>query len=248
MKREKLRRSLFVSAACLLSFPWFTPCVGIWSAAAVNGAHDSISRRYEPLAHLPTNQLKQWAAKPGPKLTVIQRQTISRSSLITAAELSAANGGMNAPRPGTLVGKGASSVVDGLTYTLTWIDPFTWVSQNSMGMEPTKPRRQLVLCESPFVLLEGNSIRFTRSGKNGPVMLARATGARVTIITPYGTFTAQAQDIQFRGPSQEVLLEQPYSVHSGPQHLRFPKVGSLVKLNFVKRSVSCSETVTDRVF
>ncbi|MFN0079689.1 MAG: hypothetical protein ACKVY0_24765 [Prosthecobacter sp.] len=245
MKREKLRRLLFVSAACLLSFPWLTPCVGIWSAAGVNGAHDSITKRDEPLARLPTKQLKQWAAKPGPKLTVMQRQTIPRNSLITEAELSAANGGRNAPRPGTLVGKGASAVVDGLTYTLTWVDPFTWVSQNSMGMEPTKPRRQLVLCESPFVLLEGNSIRFTRSGKNGPVLLARATGATVTVITPDGTFTARAQDIHFRGPSQEVLLEQPYSVHSGRQFLRFPKDGSLVKLNFVKRSVSCSGTVFD---
>ena len=248
MKREKLRRSLFVSAAYLLSLPWLTPCVGIWSAAAVNGAHDSISLRNQPLAHLPTNQLKQWATKPGPKLTVIQRQNISRSFLITNDELSPSNGGMNAPQPGTLVGKGASAVVDGLTYTLTWVDPFTWVSQNDMGMKPTKPRRQLVLCESPYVLFEGNSIRFTRSGKNGLVLLARATGATVTVITPDGTFTARAQEIHFRGPSQVVLLEQPYSIHSGPQYLRFPKVSSLVKLNFVKRSVSCSETAVDRVF
>ena len=240
MKREKLRRLLFVSAACLLSFPWLTPCVGIWSAAAVNGAHDSITHRDEPLARLPTKQLRQWAAKPGPKLTVIENQTNLRSSLITDTELSAANGGMNAPRPGTLVGKGASAVVDGLTYTLTWIDPFTWVSQNSMGMEPTKPRRQLVLCESPFVLLEGNSIRFTRSGKNGPVLLAHATDARVTVITPDGTFTAQAQDIHFRGPSQEVLLEHPYSIHAGSQNLRPVKTDTLMKLNFMKRSVSCS--------
>ncbi len=125
MKREKVRRLLFVGAVCLLSFPWLTPCVGIWSAAAVNGAHDSITQRDQPLARLPTQQLKQWAAKPGPKLTVIENQAILRSSLITATELSAANGGMNAPHPGTLVGRGASAVVDGLTYTLTWVDPFT---------------------------------------------------------------------------------------------------------------------------
>lgn len=245
MKREKLRRLLFVSAACLLSFPWLTPCVGIWSAAAVNGAHDSITQRDQPLTRLPTQQLKQWAAKPGPKLTVIERQSIPSSSLVTAAELSDANGGMQAPRPGTLAGKGASAVVDGLTYTLTWIDPFTWVSQNSMGMEPTKPRRRLVLSETPFVMLEGQDIRFIRDGKNRSVRLAKGTNARVTVITPDGTFIAHAQDIHFRGPSQEVLLEQPYSLYSGGQYLRPLKADALMKLNFIKRSVSCNGAIIE---
>ncbi len=244
MNRDKLRRIIFVSATCLFSLPWLTPCAGIWSAAAVNGAHDSISKRDQPLAHLPTKQLKAWAAKPGPKLSVLERQSIPHSSLITEAELSDANGGMKAPRPGSLVGKGASAAVDGLTYTLTWVDPFTWVSKNSMGMEPTKPNRQLILCESPFVLLESESIRFKRSGKNGPILLAHATGATVTVITPDGTFTARAQDIYYRGPSDEVLMERPYYVRSGDQYLRPSKDNSLMKLNFKKRSVSCSSAVT----
>lgn len=243
MKREKLRHCLFVSAVCLFSFPWLTPCVGIWSAAAVNVAHDSITRRDEPLARLPTQQLKQWAAKPGPRLTVIENQAISPRSLITAAELAAAR---NAPLPGTFVGKGASAVVDGLSYTLTWIDPFTWVSQNSMGMEPTKPRRQLILCESPFVLLEGNSIRFTRSDKNGPVLLAHATGAKVTVITPDGSYFARAENIHFRSSSQEVLLERPFVIYTGPQSLAPEKSGSLMKLNFARRFVSCSGAVIDQ--
>lgn len=243
MKREKLRHCLFVSAVCLLSFPWLTPCVGIWSAVVVNVAHDSITRRDEPLARLPTKQLKQWAAKPGPKLTVIENQAISPSLLITAEELSAAK---NAPLPGTFVGKGASAVVDGLSYTLTWIDPFTWVSQNSMGMEPTKTRRQLTLCESPFVLLEGNSIRFTRSDKNGPVLLAHATGAKVTVITPDGSYFARAENIHFHSSSQEVLLERPFVIYTGPQSLVPEKSGSLMKLNFARRFVSCSGVVIDQ--
>ncbi|MCE9518983.1 MAG: hypothetical protein K8R87_05395 [Verrucomicrobia bacterium] len=243
MNREKLQRLFFVSTVCLLSFPWLTPCAGIWSAAAVNGVHDGISKRDQPLARLPTKQLKQLAEKPGPKLTVIERQNIPRSFIITEAELSDANGGMNAPRPGNLVGKGASAVVDGLTYTLTWVDPFTWVTNNDLGMEPTKPSRRLILCESPFVLLVGNSIRFKRSETNGPILLAHATGASVTVITPDGTFTASARDIYYRGPSDEVVLDRPYSVQSGSQNLSPTKNDSIMKLNFKKRSVSCSGAV-----
>ncbi len=236
---------MFVSAVCLLSFPWLTPCVGIWSAAAVNGAHDSITKRDEPLAHLPTKQLKEWAVKPGPRLRVMEHQSIPRSSLITEAELSDAKGGKEAPRPGSLVGKGASAAVDGLTYTLTWADPFTWATKNSMDMGPTKPHRQLILCESTYVLLEGDSIRYTRSGKNGPVLLAHATGATVTVITPDGAYMAGAKDIYFRAPAEEVLLERPYYVRSAQQYLTPSKDDSLMKLNFKNRSVSCSGALTD---
>ncbi|GEM_PF-1259607 len=246
MKQENLRRGLFVTATCLLSFPWLTPCVGIWSAAAVNGTHDSITRRDEPLNRLPDPRLKTWAAKPGPKLTVISHQPISPLTLIMDAEVSAANGGRNASRPGTLVGKGASALVDGVTYALVWVDPFTWVSQNSMGMEPTQPKRRLILCESPFVMLEGNDIRYTRTGKAGVVRLVLAKNAKVTVITPDGSFSASAEHIHYRGPSQEVLLEKAHAIRSHQQYIRLAKDESLVKLNFVKRSISCTGELTQR--
>ncbi len=245
MNRDKLRRLLFVTAACLLSFPWLTPCVGIWSAAAVNGAHDSITERSEPLTRLPDARLKTWAAKALPKLVVFEHQSIPASLLVADAELANAKGGRNASRPGTLVGKGASALVDGLTYTLTWVDPFTWVSQNSMGMEPTKPKRRLILCESPFVMLEGETIRYTRDGKTGAVQLAKATDAKVTVITPDGSCFAGARTIHFRAPSSEVLLEQPFSIYTGLQSIRPIKSGSLMKLNFLQRSVSCVGKVVD---
>jgi len=246
MKHEKLRRVLFVSAVCLLSFPWLTPCVGIWSALAVNGAHDSVTKRDEPLNRLPDAKLKQWAAKPLPRIAVLAHQPVSDSLLISDAELSGANGGRNASRPGTLVGKGASALVDGMTYTLTWVDPFTWVSGNSLGMEPTKPQRRLVLCESPFVMIEAQDIRFVPDGKTGGVRLAKAASATVTVITPEGSFYARAQTVHYRGPSQEVLLEKPWSVSSGTQRLMPAKSGSLMRLDFVKRGVSSKGGVIDR--
>jgi len=246
MKREKLRRVLFVGSACLFSFPWLTPCVGIWSAAAVNGVHDSVTKRDEPLNRLPDAKLKAWAAKPLPRIAVLEHQGLSKSLLVTDAELSASNGGRNASRPGTFVGKGASALVDGVTYTLTWVDPFTWISGNTLDMEPTKPKRRLVLCESPFVMIEAEDIRFVPEGKTGGVRLAKASNATVTVITPEGSFFARAQHIHYRGPSQEVLLEQPWGVYSGTQNLVPAKPGSTMRLNFVKRGVSSAGGVIDR--
>jgi len=246
MKREKLRRAVFVAVVCLLSFPWLTPCVGIWSAAAVNGVHDSVTKRDEPLSRLPEAKLKEWAAKPLPRIAVLAHQPVPSSLLIADAELSASNGGRNASRPGTFVGKGASALVDGVTYTLTWVDPFTWVSGNSLGMAPTKPGRRLVLCESPFVMIEAGSIRYAREGKSGAVRLVKATNAKVTVITPEGSFFARAQHIHYRGPSQEVLLERPWGVFSSTQNLSPAKPGSLMRLNFVKRGVSSPGGVNDQ--
>lgn len=250
MNREKIQRFLFVGAVCLLSFPWLTPCVGIFSAVAVDGLHNSVTKRDQPLSHLPSKQLQQWAAKPAPKLSVMPNQFISPDLRVSDAEVSAANGGRTAPRPGTLVGKGASAIVDGVTETLVWVDPFTWLSRNSLELRASKARRQLVLCESPFVMLEAKDIRFTRDGKDGPVRLAKATEGTMIIITPEGRFTARAGYIHFRGPSQEVLLELPTGVGSDKRYF-YPagtKPGVLMKVNFVKRTVSCNGPVTTRVF
>ena len=245
MQRENLRRFLFVSAACLLSFPWLTPCVGIWSAAAVDGTHNAVTHRDDPMSRLPTAQLKKWAAKEGPKLEVYQNQPIPPGMAITDTELSTANGGRTAPRPGTLVGKGASAVVDGLTYTLSWVDPFTWISNDSWRIKPSTPQRQLILREAPFVLLQGDEIRYIREGKDGPVRLAKAKNATLRIITPDGSYRIHAAAVHYHGPADEVLLEQPGGIYRSTQTLGPRNHDSWIRLNFVKRTVSCSGKLTD---
>lgn len=238
MKRENLRRRLFVSAACLFSFPWLTPCVGIWSAAAVNGVHDSVTKRDEPLNRVPDPRLKEWAAKQLPRIAILPGPPDTAGLHVTEEEVSARQGGRSAAKPGTMVGKGASALVDGITYALTWADPFTWVSGNSLDMKPTKPDRRLVLCQSPFVMIEAQEIRFVSAGKAGGVRLARASNAKVSVITPEGAMVARARYIHYRGPSEEVVLETPFGVYSETQNLLPARPGSLMRLNFVKRGVS----------
>jgi hypothetical protein len=244
MKRENLQRFLFVSTACLLSLPWLTPCVGIMSSSMVDSAHNSITGRDRPKERFSSAQLKDWAAKPGPKLTVIENRPLPPHQLIMDEDLSAANGGMDAPVPGTIVGKGASLIVDGVATALTWVDPVTWVFHDVGVMETTKPHRQLILSESPFMALDGTSLRFKRSGKNGPILLAKAEHATLTIITAEGKISASARQIHFSGSSNEIVLEGWPKVTSGAMHYS-PDIlrTTPMTLNWRTRRVSCASAV-----
>lgn len=244
MKRENLQRFLFVSAACLLSFPWLTPCVGIMSSTMVDGVHESISNRNRPLERLSTAQLKAWVEKPGPKLRVIQNTTLPPHRLIKDEELSAAKGGREAPLPGSVVEKSASGLVDGVATTLALADPITWASGLSSDMLPARPSRHLILSEMPYVLLEGDNLRLTRVGENGPILLAKATYATVTIITPDGKTTARATHIHYDSTTNEIVLEGFLpSVESGGQRYSPKNKDDLMTLNWSKRRVSCSGAV-----
>ncbi len=235
MQRENLRRFLFVSAACLLSFPWLTPCVGIWSAMAVDGTHNAVSHRDQDKIKLPTPQIEKWSEKMLPKLKVSENQPISPAMRIEDAELAWTKGGRNAPRPGTVVGKGVSAAVDGLTYTLAWVDPVTWVLEDGWRVSPSTPRRQLVICQSPYVVLQAQNLRFTREGKDGPVKLAKARNALVRVIAPGGSYSIWATEIHYRGPAQEMLLVGTGQIFTPQMKVIEPaERDAWVKLNFVK--------------
>jgi hypothetical protein len=94
-------------------------------------------------------------------------------------------------------------------------------------------------------MLEAADLRFTRDGKSGTIRLARATNAKVTVITPYGSYFARAMHVHYRGPSQEVVLTHSSSINNGTQRIRPAQEGSLIRLNFVKHRVSCSGAVLD---
>ncbi|MBB5030870.1 hypothetical protein [Prosthecobacter vanneervenii] len=241
MKREKLRRFLFVGAVCLLSFPWLTPCgTGVIAAAGISGTRNAFTRGSEPEARLPTRQLRGWASRPASPFSVISSQPVPLSRLIGDEELVKASGGQDAPYPGSLVGKGASALVDGVAGVFLAIDPLGWSDEDiKLDMNQFR-RRQLVLCESPYVVLQGTDLRFTRDGKKGPVRLAKAKYAVVSVITEEGSYSAAAKVIHYRGPSEELILETPYRLFSGYKNrLKLPvPAGTKITLNYVKRTLS----------
>lgn len=241
MKREWIHRFLFVSAACLLSMPWLTPCgTGIIASAGISGTRNAFTRGGESEAQLPTRQLRSWASRPAKPFVIIASQPVPVSRLIGDEELAVARGVQDAAYPGSLLGKGASALVDGVSGTLQAIDPMSWGSDGIKADGGQDRRRQLVLCESPYVVLQGKELRLTRDGKKGPVRLAKAKDAVVSVITEDGSYSAAARVIHYRGPSEELILETPYRLFSGYKNrLKLPvPAGTKITLNYVKRTLS----------
>ncbi len=257
MKRENLRHFLFVGIACILSLPWFAPCtfgLGTIASSAINQAAGS--RNASPLDHLPDPRLKQWAAKPGPWLEVITKKSIPHTLLITDAALTPDHPqALKAPRPGSR-GKGAANDIIAFISTLAAIsDAVTYgFLSSSSDFQPSEPpnaiedqRRQLVLCESPFVLLQGAEVVFMRQARGKWPALALATRQnKVTMITPDGTFFALANRIHFRASSPEVILEGNPTVQSGQQHIKSAKPDTIMRLDFAKRRVTVNGPVMEK--
>lgn len=239
MGHDSCRRFLFVCLVCLLSVPWLTPCVGIWSAAAVSGVHDAVAKPHDVIARLPGDDLKKWAANPPPKLTLLTHRTISSSEFVREDEVDAAHGGSAVPPPGTLAGRGTSMVVKGVAETLTWVDPFTWMTQNAMDPTPDAPQRHVVLCESPYVVLSGLDIRVLREGKNGRILLARARSGTVHVITPQHALVMRGGVIHFRAPNHHLVIEQPTTAHIGADDIAFGRGDAVAKLDFSTWRLEC---------
>jgi hypothetical protein len=235
---------------CVLSLPWLMPCVGLISGSALSLAHDAVPRSGEAADLDP--RLKNWAAKPGPALRVVDHRSVEARLLVTDAELSV--GGASVVKPsGTGLGRGTAGAVEKVAASLMLVDPVTWIAAANgagSGFVQTSPhgrRRQLTLCDSPFVLLQGDDIRAIHD-KSGQLLLARASRARVTIITPDGSFFALAARVHFRAGLAEVILEGNGTVQSGHQHIKAVKSGALIKLNFVTRIVTISDAVNETRF
>ncbi|MCB1278560.1 hypothetical protein [Prosthecobacter sp.] len=211
-------------------------------------ANDAVPRSGEVVDLDP--QLKSWAAKPGPELRVIDHGFVHARQFVTDAEL-AASGGTGLRPSGIGLGRGASAAVEKVASSLMVVDPMTWVvaTQDNGGAgfvnsAPHGRRGQLTLCESPFVLLQGDDIRVIRE-KGGLLLAARASRARVTVITSQGSFFALASRIHFRAGSAEVVLEGNPTIQSGHQHIKGMKPDALMKLNFHTATVTVSGAVSE---
>lgn len=241
-KNDQLRRALFVMLVCVLSMPWLLPCTFGLGTAIINRAAKPLVA--QPLDYLPHPDLKQWAACPGPMLEIHSGKVISRNLMIREEEL--AHGAHKAPRPGTNI-RGKAADFAGVVSTLLAITDGPFVVGNGsdaqlidqMPGSVEDKRRQLALCEFPFVLLQGQDLSCLPQDKCPWPRIALATyRSKVTVITPDGTFIGIAQRIHFRSNSSEVILEGNPTVQSGQQHIKAEKPGALMKLNFATRTVT----------
>jgi hypothetical protein len=105
-------------------------------------------------------------------------------------------------------------------------------------------RRQLVLSESPFVILQGEEVWFRFAADKKTVATALATGrAKVTVITPEGTYFAIARKVHWHGSDQPLVLEGNPYVQTGSQALSVERADELVALDVKTRTLNASGPV-----
>jgi len=252
-----MKRIVFGCAACVLALPWLAPCTfGLGTMAS--GLVNKVSRPLvaEPLDYLPHPDLKQWAARPGPMLEVRTVGAMPASLFIRDDELPGDKTKI-ASRPGTDMRGRAGSFVGMISTLLAITDAstrgFLEDGDGDMGILDDMPgraeddRRQLALSEFPFVLLQGEELRYLDDGEEHWPKLARADKrSKVTVITKDGTFIGIARRIHFRSSSTEVILEGDPTVQSGQQHLKGARTDAVMRLDFKKRLVTVNGPVVEK--
>lgn len=248
MKRNHLRRMLFMSSACLLSLPWLTPCVlGSLSAMAVRGTGRVLfgkpSSDLRVSDQVPQNNGIVAASEQA--LKVRENQTIPPSLLITAEELQK-TGGLNASRSGLSFRERSAANFEAVARALEEADGTGSVRSGgtyAQTKEFNGVRHKLILRGEPFVLLEADELRHVRRGKEKYPTLALATTntgmlANATIITSGGNYFATARRIHFRGSSPEIVLEGNPVLQFARRQVKPARPGSLMKFNFITHEVS----------
>ncbi len=242
MNHHRLRRLIFVTGTCLVSLPWLVPC-GITAipAAMIRATDRSLQFAKRDPANPTASQFASMQDKPGMPFVVRQNQTIPRSELISEAEWS-----QMASHKQQYVEDNGLDKTEQLARFLDRIDPGSHMHE--YGTKPRQrdadpePRKELVLCTGPLVLLQADSLRFVRPGKRKlPVMAEAQTKtmmANATISSPAGNIFVVAHRICFRASTSELILQGSPVVQSGRHEVKPARSGALMKVNFITRTVT----------
>ncbi|MCB1278561.1 hypothetical protein [Prosthecobacter sp.] len=246
--RKTIERGLFVLAVGVVSLPWLTPCtlgLGTMASGAINVAARPLVS--QPLDYLPHPDMKQWAARPGPMLEIQVVRSVP-SNLFVRDEDLPKKIAHTAPRPGTGLRGKTGNFIGMVSALLAATDASTrgMIEEGggNLGVLDEFPgsahdmRRQLILNEFPFVLLQGTDLTYLGKEKEPWPRIARASKhSKVTVITPDGTYFGLAERIHFRSGSSEVILEGDPTVQSGEQHIKGAKHDAIMRLDFKNRRV-----------
>ncbi len=247
----KLHSACWYLLIVLLTVPFLTPCtLGVGTGAAV--LVDKMSGRLtsnSAYAHLPNKDLRDWAARPGPPLKVYEHVVMGQEVLVTDDEL---KGALIAPKPTTRLRSAAQTAANGLSGLLAAADfsMLFMLSGEDYSILPEDrqrdDRRQLVLCERPFILLQGLDLVYRADGNPKHVVVARASKcARITVITPEGSYFALANRIHYDHTRSEILLEGQPSLHSGNQWTKSAHLNGWMKLNVGHKSVAINGSAAE---
>lgn len=200
-------------------------------------------------ASLPNDRLRQWAAKEGPDLAVAtSRRARSSLPLVTDSELSAAAGARQAPLPPASVGFRVGQAMDTITSLPTNVIQYPLIKGlagkdrdlvEPLAMKHDNARREVVLSQEPFVMLQGDNLAMVPDAVTQAVRVARATvGARVSLITPDGLIYGLAHRIHYRAGQTIVVLEGNPSIKTARQYFKAADSKSVLILDFARRTVA----------
>lgn len=254
----KIHPAISIAAIGVLAVPMLSPCTfGLGASSAVLLDKAGNIGGVGPLSHLPQGELRKWASKPGPPMSINTGNSVNRGLLFAESDFA---GALRAPRPGSSLGHGAqqgvSSVLQSLSTLLAMTDGMMLGMIHEEGNGPIASfegsgsdldkRRQLVLSESPFVILQGEEVWFRFAADKKTVATAMASGrAKVTVITPQGTYFAIARKAHWHGFDQPLVLEGNPYVQTGSQALSVERADELVALDVKTRTISASGPVKE---
>lgn len=235
--------AFFCAAVLLCAVPFLAPCtfgVGAAASGLLSKVSEPLSENQQ-VAHLPTDQLRGWAHGPGPSLNVIPGSLIPTGSLVQDEHLA---GARNASRRKHSLRTGAAQATEALAglFAITDAASLGFLDINApIEFSSMDPRRQLILSESPFLLLEGEDLRFSKDSAGRPAIARAGRRAKLSWIGPEGLCFALANRIHFRSGAGEIILEGMPAVASAGQYVRGD---SLMSLNVRTRSVRVAGKVS----
>lgn len=257
MPSSPMKHPVSATAAAGLSLLVLNSCtlgLGTIASGVINYASRPLAGH--TLDYLPHPDLKQWAARPGPRLEVKIVKPVPAKPFVRDDELPAKTA-KKGPRPGGAMTSRAGRLIGQISKLLAASDAVTrdfWFSNSEddkildeVPGEFDDKRRQLALSEFPFVLLQGEELLYIGNDEELWPVLARADKqSKITVITPDGTFFGIARRIHFRKESSEVVLEGDPTVQSGEQHIKGANPDTLMRLDFKARRVTANGPVVEK--
>jgi hypothetical protein len=243
-----------VGVCLILALSSCTLGLGTVASGVINFASRPLAGH--TLDYLPHPDLKQWAARPGPRLEVQVMKSMPASLFVRDGELPS-RAAQKAPRPGSGMKGRAGRLIGQISMLLAASDAVTrdiWFSNSEddkildeVPGEFDDKRRQLALNEFPFVLLQGDELLYIgREDELWPELARADKHSKVTIITPDGTFFGIARRIHYRKGSSEVVLEGDPTVQSGEQHIKGVRADTVMRLDFKSRRVTVNGPAVEK--
>ena len=90
--------------------------------------------------------------------------------------------------------------------------------------------RCLVISNSPYIEISAPNLKYSTRGGRPDLALASG-GARITVITPKGSYFAMASKLHYRVSSNAVILEGSPLIKTGTRYYATKSQGTLLRID-----------------